>query len=173
MTDQLPTTGQAAPGAPAPAATRQHVLLIWLAVTVLTGSAGILTRYCQVPAASIGFWRVAGAAVVLLPWWLAVWRRGGRPAPFPFGACLTGIFLGVHFATWSWSIQHATIANAMLFIGLQPLMAPFIARPLVGERLTRGEVVAALLACLGMFWILQRQLICGRDQLAGVSRANR
>lgn len=167
MTQSLSMAKQAATGASAPAATRQHVLLIWLVVTVLTSSAGILTRYCHVPAASIGFWRVMGAAIVLLPWWLAVWRRAGRPTAFPFGASLTGLFLGVHFATWSWAIQHATIANAMLFIGLQPLMAPFVARPLVGERLTRGEIVAALLACLGMVWILQRQLVCGRDQLAG------
>jgi drug/metabolite transporter (DMT)-like permease len=77
------------------------------------------------------------------------------------------LFLGLHFATWAWALQHTTIANAMLFIGLQPLLAPFVARPLLGERLTRWEMAACALACIGMFCILGRQLVSGREQLAG------
>ena len=46
---------------------RHHTVSVWLAITVLTSSAAILTRYCQIPATSIGFWRVLGAALVLLP----------------------------------------------------------------------------------------------------------
>jgi drug/metabolite transporter (DMT)-like permease len=146
---------------------RRHTILVWLAATVLTSSAAILTRYCHVPASSIGFWRVFGAALVLLPWWLMEWRRQGRPAAFSIGSVLAGVFLGLHFASWSWVLQHTTIANAMLFIGLQPLMAPFVARPLLGERLTRWEGAACLLACLGMVWILGRQVAFGSEQVAG------
>jgi len=146
---------------------RSHIVLIWLVVTLLTSSAAILTRYCRMPATSIGFWRVLGGALVLSPWWYAAWKREGRPAVFSFGTCLTGLFLGVHFATWAWSLQHTTVANAMLFIGLQPLLAPFVARPLLGERLTRWEVTACALACLGMFSILGRQFAYGREHLAG------
>lgn len=146
---------------------RQHTITVWLAITALTSSAAILTRYCKIPATSIGFWRVLGAALVLLPWWSRVWHRQGRPVIFSLGASLAGLFLGLHFATWAWAIQHTTIANAMLFIGLQPLLAPFVARPLLGERLNRWEGAACLLACLGMAWILGRQLASGRERLAG------
>ena len=146
---------------------RHHTVSVWLAITVLTSSAAILTRYCRIPATSIGLWRVLGAALVLFPWWLMEWRKQRRPPVFSLGSSLTGIFLGLHFATWAWALQHTTIANAMLFIGLQPLLAPFIARPLLGERLNRSERLACMLACLGMVWILGRQLAYGREQLAG------
>lgn len=146
---------------------RHHTILVWLAVTVLTSSAAILTRYCRIPATSIGFWRVFGAAIVLAPWWFMAWRRERCPLVFSLGSCLAGIFLGLHFATWAWALQHTTIANAMLFVGLQPLLAPFVARLVLGERLNRWEGLACMLACLGMVWILGRQLTYGSDQLAG------
>jgi len=109
-----------------------------------------------------------GAALVLLPWWFREWGKQRKPAVFSVGSSLAGIFLGLHFATWAWALQHTTIANAMLFIGLQPLLAPFVARPLLGERLNRWEGMACALACLGMVWILGRQLAYGSEQLAGV-----
>lgn len=150
-----------------PRAERFHTVSVWLVITVLTSSAAILTRYCHVPATSIGFWRVAGAALVLLPWWYRAWRQEQQPAVFSLGSSIAGVFLGLHFASWAWALQHTTIANAMLFIGLQPLLAPFVARPLLGERLSRREGLACLLACLGMVWILGRQLAFGSGQLAG------
>lgn len=156
---------------PAPAGkppSRQRRIFLWLLIVLLAGSAAILTRYCgRVPASSIGFWRVAGAALALLPFWLADWRRAGRPAAFSRGALLTGGFLGVHFATWSWALQNTTIANAALFIGLQPLLAPFIARPVLGERLNRWELAACGLASVGMVWILGQQFALDRAHLAG------
>lgn len=148
-------------------AQRRHTVIVWLVVTLLTSSAAILTRYCKIPATSIGFWRVFGASLVLLPWWFRVRRQEPTQAVFTWRPILPGIFLGVHFASWAWALQHTTIANAMLFIGLQPLMAPLVARPLLGERLTRWEGAAGMLACIGMFWILGRQLAGGREQLAG------
>ena len=159
------------PAAPEAVKSRNHTVWVWLAATVLTSSAALLTRYCRIPATSIGFWRVAGASVVLAPWWFAVWRADGRPRVLSRGPVLAGLFLGLHFATWAWALQHATIANAMLFVGLQPLMAPFLARPLLGERLNRWEIVACLLACAGMVTILGRQLTCERGQLAGSAMA--
>ncbi len=140
---------------------------VWLVITVLTASAAILMRYCDIPATSIGFWRAFGAGVVLLPWWIMV-RRGDRSQPsFSWGACLTGVFFGLHFATWAWAVRNTTIANAMLFVGLQPLLAPLVARPLLGERLTRWEGAACLLACVGMVLILGQHFSTGRDALPG------
>lgn len=145
----------------------RRAILIWLFATLLASSAAILTRYAKVPASSVGFWRVLGAACVLSPWCFAAWRRDGRPPVFTRGTTLVGILLGLHFATWSWALQHTTVANAVLFVGLQPLMAPFLARPLLGERLNRGELVGCLVACLGMVWILGGQFRSGREDLAG------
>ena len=137
-------------------------LLIWGLSVLLGSSSSILTRYTRgVPPACIGFWRVFGAALVMAPWTLMVWHREGRPRVFTRGAVFVGILFGLHFATWSWALvlPKYTIANAMLFIGLQPLMAPWIARPLLGERLGRLEIAGCLLACAGMVWIIGPQLL--------------
>jgi hypothetical protein len=71
---------------------RHHLISVWLIITVLTSSAAILTRYCEIPATSIGFWRVLGAALVLLPWWFVTWRKADRPAVFSLGSVLAAYF---------------------------------------------------------------------------------
>ena len=144
--------------------------LIWGLSVLLGSSSSILTRYAQgMPAASIGFWRTFGAALFLLPFLPRVWRGTGRPRIFTPGALLVGTLFGLHFATWSWVLvlPGFTIANAMLFIGLQPLMAPWIARPVLGERLSRIEVIGCVLACAGMLWIFLPQLLREHGQAVG------
>lgn len=144
--------------------------LIWGLSVLLTSSSSILTRYATgVPASSIGFWRVFGAALLLAPWALHVWHREGRPRIFTPGVLIAGTLFGLHFATWSWVLvlPGFTIANAMLFIGLQPLMAPWIARPLLGERLSPREIFGCLLACAGMLWIFLPQLLNATGQATG------
>lgn len=144
--------------------------LIWGLSVLLGSSSSILTRYAQgVPASSIGFWRVFGAALLLAPWTFRVWQREGRPRIFTPGVLLAGTLFGLHFATWSWVLvlPGFTIANAMLFIGLQPLMAPWIARPLLGERLSPREIFGCLLACAGMLWIFLPQLLRDSGQATG------
>jgi len=142
---------------------------VWLLATVLTSSAAVLTHYTagKIPAASVGFWRVFGAALFLSPWCIVAWLREGRPPLFTLGTTLAGLLFGLHFATWSWALQNTTIANAMLFIGLQPLMAPFWARPLLGERLNRREIIGCLLAGAGMVWILGGKVGLSAQDLRG------
>ncbi len=140
---------------------------LWALITLFGASAAILTKYCDMPASSIGFWRVCGAVVVLAPWWLRAWRAAGRPALFTPGALIAGVLLGAHFATWCWALLHTTVANATLFIGLQPLITPFIARLVLRERLNRWEILAVALACAGTVWIVRGQLRMDATQLAG------
>ncbi|MCS6772368.1 MAG: DMT family transporter [Kiritimatiellae bacterium] len=144
------------------------LFLIWCAIVVLATSAGFLTRWCgDIPAASIGFWRVAGAALVWLPFGWIEWRRSDRPRLLTRGAVISGTFLGVHLASWSWALQNTTLSNAYLFMGLQPLLAPFVARPVLGERLNRGELAACLMASAGMAVILGGQFAMEPEHLAG------
>jgi len=156
---------------PAPSDTSRcgtgHVAAVWSAVTILAASAAIMIKYCHIPASSIGFWRVLGAAALLAPFWFRRWRHEGMPQPVSTGSALAGFFLGVHFATWCWAIQHTTIANAALFMGLQPLISPFIARAVIGERLNRGELAAVALAFCGMVWIVGGQVAVSPNDIAG------
>ncbi|GEM_PF-1350617 len=141
--------------------------VLWTLITLFGASAAIFTKYCDMPASSIGFWRVLGAVVLLLPWWLRAWRAAGRPPLFTPGALIAGVLLGAHFTTWCWALLHTTVANASLFIGLQPLITPFIARVVLRERLNRWEFLAVALACAGTLWIVRGQLLLDATQLAG------
>ncbi|NLF38561.1 DMT family transporter [bacterium] len=150
---------------------KAHIVVVWIVIAVLASSAAILTRYCGIPAASIGFWRVFGAAVILMPFCLRARLTLPGTRLLTKGAILAGVFLGLHFATWCWSIQHTTIANASLFIGVQPLIAPFIAHFLTRDRLNRWEYVAVALATAGMVWLFGGQMLLSRKDLAGTGVA--
>jgi drug/metabolite transporter (DMT)-like permease len=141
--------------------------ILWLLMMLFQASAAPMTRFADVPASSIGFWRVLGAAVVLSPWWLRGRRSEPGHALLPRGSLLAGFCLGAHFATWCWSLMHTTIANAVLFVGMQPLLTPFLGRWLCGDRLTAREVAGTIAACAGMAWILGGQVMLTPDQLPG------
>jgi drug/metabolite transporter (DMT)-like permease len=143
-----------------------HIVAVWTIMTIVTASAAILTRYCGIPATSIGFWRVFGAACILAPWWVMAARRF-RPSPvLSPGAALAGVFLGLHFATWAWALLHGTLANAALFIAMQPAITPIIGRWLAGDRLSGLEYAGTALACIGMAWIVGGQVLFTPDQIA-------
>jgi drug/metabolite transporter (DMT)-like permease len=135
-------------------------------MTVMTASAAILTRSCGIPASSVGFWRVFGAALVLSPWWIGALRRYRAKPRLNYGATLTGLFLGVHFATWAWALINGQLANAALFIAMQPAITPVIGRWLAGDRHNRWEYAGTALTCAGMLWIVSGQLAFSRDHIA-------
>lgn len=140
--------------------------VIWCVMTAMTASAAILTRYCAIPASSVGFWRVFGAAVVLGPWWIVAVRRF-RPRPLVTrGAALAGLFLGIHFATWAWALLNGQLANAALFIAMQPAITPLIGRWFAGDRHNRWEYAGTALTCCGMIWIVSGQIAFSSEQIA-------
>ncbi len=135
----------------------------------MTSSASILTRYCNISAASIGFWRVFGAALIMLPFAVWAFRKEKRSRIFSTGTILSGLFLGIHFTTWCWGIQHTSIANACLFIGLQPLITPFMAHYFLREKLNKWEIVAVIIAVMGTIWLTIHQFSASRSDMAGIS----
>jgi drug/metabolite transporter (DMT)-like permease len=147
---------------------RANIISLWIIITFLTSSASILTKYCKISAASIGFWRVFGAAVLILPFAIWISRKENKKRFFTKGTLLAGFFLGAHFTTWCWGIQHTSIANACLFMGLQPLITPFIAHYMIGERLNKWEILAVVLAIFGSIWLTLNQFRTNQADLLGI-----
>jgi len=140
-------------------------LSLWIVMTFMASSAAILTRFCGISSSSIGFWRVAGASIVLLPWWLFVVLKDNPKIIISKGAIITGIFLGLHFATWSWALLNSPLANASLFISLQPAVAPILGYWLNKDNLNKMEIIGTILACGGMVWILSSQILFSPEQI--------
>lgn len=146
---------------------RTHTFTILALIIVLASSAAILIRFAEIPASSIGFWRVLGAACILSPWCLRTWRKEGMPPLLTLGALLAGAALGFHFATWSWALHNTTVANAALFVGLTPLIVPCVSHLIHREHFTSGERIGAVLAVFGLVWIVGWQFTFDISHLPG------
>lgn len=127
-------------------------------------SAAILIRWSNAPALTIAFYRLAGAAVVLLL--LAGgdrWRSyrlqnhhrlpakaGNRrgTAAAAAGVALSGLFLAGHFGLWIASLRVSSVAISVLLVSLHPLLVGLVGG-VIGDRLPRRFVPALLLVLPG------------------------
>ncbi len=134
--------------------------------------AAILVRYCDAPALSIAFWRMALATLLLTP----VMAFGGREAPpatavpggrlWPYTAG-AGLILAVHFTCWIGSIQLTTVASSLLVMSAQPVWAALLGAFFLKERVPRRDAGAIALSLAGIALIAWGDLGHGGTRLAG------
>lgn len=63
--------------------------------------------------------------------------------------CISGIFLAVHFAAWTSSLEFTSVASSVVFVSTGPLWVALLAPVLLHERLTRASIFGLLVATLG------------------------
>jgi drug/metabolite transporter (DMT)-like permease len=61
---------------------------------------------------------------------------------------LPGAILAIHFITWNMGIRMTRVANGSLIVNLVPLAMPMVLFMLTGERLTRREATATVVAMM-------------------------
>lgn len=131
----------------------------WLRIATALG-AGIVSsavsapmiKASEAPPLRLAAGRLLLAALILAPLAIAHARRNpavpGRT--WILAAVVPGICLGLHFASWNYGIGLSPIADAALIGNLTPLAMPFLLALVVHERLNRRELVATLIAVLGL-----------------------
>ncbi|MGD9679231.1 MAG: DMT family transporter [Vulcanibacillus sp.] len=62
---------------------------------------------------------------------------------------LSGIFLAFHFLAWFESLQYTSVASSVVIVSLQPIFAMIGVYIFFKERITRIELIGALLAVTG------------------------
>ncbi len=121
------------------------------------------------PALSIAAWRLVFACSVLLPW--AALRYRGEILAIPrreLGLlAVSGVFLGLHFATWIASLDYTSIASSVVLVSLGPVFVALGAWLLLGERPGRGTILGLALATCGSIWIGWGDLNGGHSRLLG------
>ncbi len=124
-----------------------------LVAILAVSTASIFIRYAQQEAASLAIaaLRLAIASVVLAP--LALTRYRPELASLTrrelvFGI-VSGLFLGVHFATWITSLQYTTVASSVVLVSTGPLWVALLSPLLLNERLSRAAFVGLGLALVG------------------------
>jgi drug/metabolite transporter (DMT)-like permease len=125
---------------------------VTLSVAVLFVSFGsIFVRLAAAPALAVSFYRVALAALVLLPFAAGDARRswpalGRRRALLLVAA---GLALALHFATWIASLSYTTVASSVLLVNTAPLFAIVLSRVFLHEMSSRAVLLAIPVAFTG------------------------
>lgn len=148
-------------------------LLLSLAMGIIAISfASIFIRFAQaegVPTLSIAAGRLVVASAVLLPYAAATRRDEIRSLTRRewLLLCASGVFLGLHFATWIASLGYTSVASSVVLVSMGPLFVGLGSWAFLGERPGRRMVAGIVMAAAGSIAISWGDLGKGQDRLFG------
>lgn len=141
-------------------------LVVTLCVGVFAVSFGsiLVKRAQEAPSLAIAFYRMASAALILLPLYWANREVKGDGRDREWGWFLVAaISLTLHFAFWISSLRYTSVAISVLLVNTSPVLVAAISRFLVGERLTSRGRFGIGLALFGASLLLWGDLGGGGD----------
>lgn len=97
--------------------------------------------------------RLAMASVVLLPCVWIAWRRGRLPRAHLCTGLLGGIFYGVHFGAWVWSLSLTSITASVTLVTATPVLLAVVGVLTGRDRPSRRLWIAIGIATLGVLII--------------------
>ncbi len=125
---------------------------IFVAILAVS-TASIFIRFAQqdAPSLAIAALRLVFASIVLAP--VALTRYRGQLAALTrreliFGLA-SGLFLGLHFATWITSLEYTTVASSVVLVSTGPLWVAIVSPFFLKERLSSGAFAGLGLALIG------------------------
>ena len=158
---------------PAPSLPRSPAPPLWLCVGVVAVSfAAILIRFAQaegVPTLAIAAWRLIFASGALLPYVLAKHRAEMRDLSRREWILIaaSGIFLGLHFASWIGSLGYTSVASSVVLVSMGPLFVGIGAWIFLKERPHRRLAVGIVIAAIGSVVVSWNDLGKGESQFIG------
>ncbi len=129
----------------------------------------ILIRLAEATALTTATWRMVATVLLLIPALLAFERHGlprlTRLDAFYSG--LSGLFLALHFALWTVSLDYTSVASSVVFVSTQPVFVALFAYLFFREKLNAGVLGGIGLALAGSLLIGLNDLALGGDSLFG------
>lgn len=83
------------------------------------------------------------------------------------GTTLPAILLAAHFISWAYGARLTLTAQASLIVNLVPVALPFFLHTLIGETLTRREIIGTVIALSGVALLSARDAFAGGGDLLG------
>lgn len=123
-------------------------LLLILLGGACTGFSGIFVRLSEVGLIATGGWRMAIAALFLMPLAAAYDSRDGRLGRVSPILIAAGLFFAIDMSFYHWSLALTSIAHATLIVNLAPFLALTAGCLFFGERLGAAKLFG-LAASLG------------------------
>jgi drug/metabolite transporter (DMT)-like permease len=123
-----------------------------LAIGIVTVSfASIFIRLADAPSLVIAASRLTIASLILAP--AALIRGKDELRSLTRGdlalALLSGLFLGLHFATWISSLEYTSVASSVVFVDTSPLFVGLASHLLLKERVSRRMFAGIAVSVLG------------------------
>jgi drug/metabolite transporter (DMT)-like permease len=148
-------------------------LLLSLCLGVVAVSfASILIRFAQgagMPSLSIAAWRLTLASLILLPYAWATHRDEIRDLSRQEWALVgaSGVFLGLHFATWIASLGMTSVASSVVLVSMGPVFVGLGSWLFLRERPSLPLAAGIVLAAVGSVVISWGDFGQGQDELLG------
>ncbi|MGK0185473.1 MAG: drug/metabolite transporter (DMT)-like permease [Verrucomicrobiales bacterium] len=128
--------------------------VIALSVAVLALATSVLMlRESRLAPATLSYWRLIFAAVMLSPWFVRGWIRhcGKEFQPKDLRFCvIPGLLLALHFTTWVVGARSTEVANASLIVNMVPAVLPILLWFLIREKVGRRELTGTAIAFIGV-----------------------
>lgn len=124
------------------------ILLFLFCGIFIISFAGILVRLVTVNPLVTAFYRVFISSVLLAPIFIIKFRKQYFHF-FDYRFILVGFFLAVHFFLWIAAFEFTSVANAVVFVAIQPVFTVLLEYFWAREDFRRALIPGIILAVLG------------------------
>lgn len=136
--------------------------LLYFVAIICLSQAGNLARFAAAPPEVLGFWRLLGAALVMLLFaathqsQIRLYKEfNQRNIMF---AILSGFFFFVHLWTYKFAAQNTTIANGMILFATNPLLTAIITITFMKESFQKRYFISYALAMTSIYLLIHQNL---------------
>lgn len=141
-----------------------------LAIGIVAVSfASIFIRLAEAPSLVIAASRLTIASLILAP--VALVRGREELRALTRGdlqlALLSGLFLGLHFATWISSLEYTSVASSVVFVSTSPMFVGLASHFLLKERVSRPMFAGIAVSVLGGMIVGYGDFGLGASELFG------
>jgi len=129
--------------------TRVTVRLILIFGVLAISGAAIFIRQAQAEPIAIAFYRMAFAALMMVPWAVYDLKHMAVRAVSWKALALAGFFLALHFALWNTSLFYTSVTSSVVLVTTQPIFVTILGAALLREIPTRRTWLGLALAISG------------------------
>jgi drug/metabolite transporter (DMT)-like permease len=143
--------------------------LCLVVATIAVSFSAILIKLSSAPSLVIATCRLAITTGMLLPFVRANTLDQLRALDRRTAGllALSGLFLALHFATWTASLGYTSVASSVLFVSVHPALVAVAAFACLGERTSRRGILGILLTLAGSSVVAGGDLRLGSEALGG------
>lgn len=126
----------------------KKIYILLAAGIFIISFAAILINLADAPPIIIAFYRMFFSALILTPYFLLK-HRDKASLFLNYRTVIVGFFLAIHFILWITAFEYTNVANAVIFVAMQPLFTLILEFLFAKEDLRQGVVLGVVLALIG------------------------